>query len=592
MSQYLKLRAGPLSMIFDRDDAFLRHIRFGDSEILRGVFAAIRDQDWNTIPVSIHGFELDQSADSFTLKFLARCEHDPIRFDWTGTVRGTREGVVRFCFDGRALSSFQKNRIGLCVLHPIRECAGQPCEVEHADGSVVSSAFPQQISPHQPFKNLRSITHQVQGSMRVKVGLHGEVFEMEDQRNWTDASYKTYSTPLDLPFPVEIATGSSVVHEVRVELLREGVAIISSDERSARNLTPTVAVDFDKSRPRAKVGFGFATCNEPLPGEGIAKLVGLKPDHLRVDLKLDGADWKLRAQQAIEIAMQIGSQLEVALFATNTSDSAWQDCLKLFRDQPDLIARWLVFHPQTKATPSALANTAHESLSRWNRSTPVVVGTDAYFAELNRNRPKVSSPSQVCYSINPQVHAFDNLSLAETLEAHRWTVDSAHALFSSPVVVSPVTLRPRFNPNATSVESNASQTPESDARQPSGFAAAWTVGAVAQLATHPQVASVTFYETHGPRGVMDEGGNIFPVAAVFEAIGASEQVAEASCSHPLELTAVGLITPDGSRSVLVGNMSKQPRRADVRLAESGKQSQTSIDIEAESVRMVPLEARS
>ena len=32
----------------------------------------------------------------------------------------------------------------------------------------------------------------------------GDVFEIEDQRNWTDGSFKTYSTPLSLPFPVPV----------------------------------------------------------------------------------------------------------------------------------------------------------------------------------------------------------------------------------------------------------------------------------------------------------------------------------------------------------------------------------------------------
>ena len=33
---------------------------------------------------------------------------------------------------------------------------------------------------------------------------NGETFEMEDQRNWTDASFKTYCTPLSLPYPIKI----------------------------------------------------------------------------------------------------------------------------------------------------------------------------------------------------------------------------------------------------------------------------------------------------------------------------------------------------------------------------------------------------
>ena len=31
--------------------------------------------------------------------------------------------------------------------------------------------------------------------------MEGDTFEMEDQRNWTDASYKTYVRPLALPWP-------------------------------------------------------------------------------------------------------------------------------------------------------------------------------------------------------------------------------------------------------------------------------------------------------------------------------------------------------------------------------------------------------
>lgn len=41
-------------MMFDCSNAFLRYVRTGDVElIVRGVFAAIRDCNWNTIPFSI-----------------------------------------------------------------------------------------------------------------------------------------------------------------------------------------------------------------------------------------------------------------------------------------------------------------------------------------------------------------------------------------------------------------------------------------------------------------------------------------------------------------------------------------------------------
>ena len=42
------------------------------------------------------------------------------------------------------------------------------------------------------------------------IGFVGEVFEIEDQRNWTDASYKTYCRPLARPFPYRIEPGETV----------------------------------------------------------------------------------------------------------------------------------------------------------------------------------------------------------------------------------------------------------------------------------------------------------------------------------------------------------------------------------------------
>ena len=42
---------------------------------------------------------------------------------------------------------------------------------------------------------------------------------MEDQRNWTDASFKTYSTPLRIPYPVEVAPGQDPVQAVTMRYL-------------------------------------------------------------------------------------------------------------------------------------------------------------------------------------------------------------------------------------------------------------------------------------------------------------------------------------------------------------------------------------
>ncbi len=55
--------------------------------------------------------------------------------------------------------------------------------------------------------DLRALTHAFAPGFAVTCRMEGDTFEMEDQRNWTDASYKTYVRPLALPWPYTLAAG-------------------------------------------------------------------------------------------------------------------------------------------------------------------------------------------------------------------------------------------------------------------------------------------------------------------------------------------------------------------------------------------------
>ena len=69
--------------------------------------------------------------------------------------------------------------------------------------------FPELIDPVQPMMDLRALTHEPAPGLRVTCRMEGDTFEMEDQRNWTDASYKTYVRPLALPWPYTLAAGET-----------------------------------------------------------------------------------------------------------------------------------------------------------------------------------------------------------------------------------------------------------------------------------------------------------------------------------------------------------------------------------------------
>ena len=49
MAERIQLRVGALSMVFEPQLGFLRYMTYGGKDILRGVYAAVRDPNWYTI---------------------------------------------------------------------------------------------------------------------------------------------------------------------------------------------------------------------------------------------------------------------------------------------------------------------------------------------------------------------------------------------------------------------------------------------------------------------------------------------------------------------------------------------------------------
>ena len=581
----LPFTAGPLIMMFDTEIAMLRYVRFGGQELVRGVFVAVRDRDWNTIPFSLDSLIVDQTADTFSVRFVANSLNPDIAFRWQGAIDGTCEGAVRYHFKGESAAPFYRNRIGLCVLHPTGPYSGKSCQIEHVDGSSTQGVFPLHISPHQPFKNVRSISHSIHQGGRVRVSMAGETFEMEDQRNWTDASYKTYSTPLDLPFPVRVEKGTILEQSVTIELfgadLSNGSSVFVDDDKCK------VTIDWTQPIRRPEIGFQWPNQIQSVSNSVASRLRAIRPDHLRVDLWLNQPEWQMELKSAIDIAGSIDAKLEMAIFTDNATDDSWQEWIWGLQKVRARVARVLLFHTSEKTTPPDLVAAALGSLRAIDREIQIVVGTNGYFAELNRGRPEPIEDCPVCYSINPQVHAFDNLSLRETIEAQRATVDSAVQTFLSDVVISPVTLRPRFNPNATSSIDRATELESAmDPRQSTGFGAAWTAGVFASLLTHPKVHSLTLYEAFGPRGIINSDGSEFPMTELFDFVLRCDQTFRGESSLPLGIVAFGSQMADNSMQVTFGNLSGNDIGVQF-FTPSGDE--RIVNVAAESVQIMSLE---
>jgi D-apionolactonase len=582
--QPVPLQAGPLSLLWD--DGSLRYIRLGEQEVVRRIYVAVRDPAWNTIPATLANVQITRAAAGFTIEFDMEHRQGPVDFAWHGTITGTASGTITFSLDGRARSTFRRNRIGFCVLHPPRECAGQPCAVEHSDGAVEQGVFPRLVAPHQPFFDMRAISHELRPGLTAEVRFTGDTFEMEDQRNWTDDSYKTYCTPLALPKPVEAPAGT-VVRQTVTLTLRGDVPAAPAAEAPSHVSAVTVGAEPGGHLPQ--LGLGIASHGQPLSEREQALLRALRLHHLRVDLYLARTGWQATLRQASAEAAAIGARLEAAVFLTGGPGELRGQLAALTEElaaaKPS-IAAWLVYHEAELTTSAATIVLARAALAVYDATIPLGGGTNIYFTHLNRERPPAAGLDLVCYSVNPQVHAFDNDSLMETLAGQAATVTSARAFCgATPIAVTPITLRPRFNADAAGPEPPPApgDLPAAvDQRQPSLFAAAWLVGSLQQLAA-ACAASVTYFETTGWRGVMEtaagsalpgqfhsQPGALFPVYHVLTAAGAfaGGQALTVTTGVPLRVAALALRNGDRV-CLLVANLTSQSQRVAVQFPPLG-----------------------
>jgi D-apionolactonase len=605
-----ELRAGPITALLDGID--LRYVRIGSLEVVRRIYVAVRDQNWNTIPGPYRITRIDQERDWFEIRFeVEHLAHD-LDFGWQGWIVGSRDGQIRYEMDGVPKSDFRYNRIGLCILHPFRESAGSPYQAQTPQGEV-SGHLPELIGP-QRFENgfyvplfpaCSSLTVDLSDSVRAHFNFEGDLFEMEDQRNWTDASFKTYCTPLSLGFPHQARVGVRIAQSVTIRVEDESTPA----EKGTEELR--LSVGQQTSRRLPTIGFGMASDGASLTAHELELLRRLKPDHLRVDIHLTTA-YSTTLERAIETCQALGCDLEAAIFVTNESGNELDRLASLLKDRAR-VARFLIFQEgaqtatPTETTVPGLVELVRQYLRQVVPQATFAGGTDMYFCELNRTRPLAEAMDGVSYTIIPQAHAFDERSLSETLEAQGETVKSARSFCGDrPVIVSPITLKRRYNPHATVAETEraSDELPDAvDPRQMSLFGAAWTAGSIKNLA-ESGAASLTYYETTGWLGLMEREtgsplpelfpsapGMIFPLYHVFAGVAEWKDgfIVECVSNRPLAIAALA-VESGASLHLQVVNLTGTYQRVVIGPLTAGQVSVRSLD--ASTVQQAMFEPES
>ncbi|MGC3946152.1 MAG: hypothetical protein QM762_16815 [Chryseolinea sp.] len=274
-------------------------------------------------------------------------------------------------------------------------------------------------------------------------------------------------------------------------------------EQSANADAVTFSVESLKGSKLPRVGIPLS--DVVLSKFHIERINALSPDFISVVVR------SLTDIERIPIALQFGLPLEIALFPVGLSAEEIALALKPYASH---ISQLMVLVEGKRSADGAFVESFLPSLRKHLPKTLIGSGTDAFFTELNRNPTPAHSLDFLSFSVNPQTHASDLRTMTENLVAHRDVVESCRKLSGGRGVrVGPVTLKMRWNPDATSAEAlPAGSIPANvDSRQPSLYAAGWTLGSLKYL-TEAGADMVTYYEMVGWRGLMSHPDQVWPGA--------------------------------------------------------------------------------
>lgn len=576
-AQVRAVSAGPIAATID--GGALRKLCFGEIELVRQIDFPIRDQDWVTLPPRVTLEKLETRSDGF--RYERRFEVAEGALICRVIYEGSSKGAVTALGEATAKRDFVTNRTGFTVLHPLVGVAGRPVEVTSPSGLVRRAIMPDLISPAQPIKDIAGLAFEIEG-VKLNIAFVGEVFEMEDQRNWSDASFKTYCRPLVEPFAYVIPAGSTIHQEIRISVEGRPRALAAPADAPVR-----IGAELSETTPEillaAEAGW--------LPDRNEVRLLaenGLKTLLLRVT-----PENAARLITEAKPFLYAGGSLDLEILLDDDAPAAAQlervarscdECGAAPKHVVALPSAYLLSYQPDGRWPTGLS--PREACLGLRSAFPgarIGAGVLTNFTEFNRCRPSDIESDYVTHGSSAIVHAADDASVMQTLETMPHTFRSARAIAGRRAYRLGLTaIGMRMNPYGANVSANPDQLrltmAQWDPRARGLFGAAWAVGALSATMGHG-VEAIALAAPVGPFGVLAHTGPVarpwyddHPEAEVYPIFHALKAVARGGKRRAIEglptgLAGIAVDGPDGARMV-IANLSREERSFSV--GDSGR----------------------
>ena len=582
------LTAGPVQVEFDNGQ--LRYLRINGVEVLRAIGFLVRDENWGTYVPKISGLAIDQRTDGFSVSFHAVCSRPGQEIAYDARIEGRADGLE---FLGTAVpkTDFLTARTGFVVLHPLKGVASCPVTVEHVDGKIVNSKFPPLVDPIQPFLNIRALTHEVLPGLKATVRMEGDTWEMEDHRNWSDASFKTYVRPLALPWPYTLKAGETVRQSIKVSF--SGAAKGGAKAAATRAVEVKLGAVSREALMPIGLGVPAEEVNHAVRRLDLLKLAGPRALQCHFDPRQKHGLEELYGYRVL--ADQTGAEavLEIVVESIdryaaelkNVAAMVAHSGLKLSGVAVCPVGDLKAVLPGGPRPPAPKLEDLYAAARSAFPGVNLGGGMFSFFTELNRKHPPAKLLDFVMNTTCPIVHAADDRSVMETLEALPYQVKTARSFIGQKTYrIGPSAIGCRDNPHGKTFTPNPDNERvclvKMDPRQRGLFGAAWTLGYIATFA-RTGIQALALGAPTGPLGIIyrktdDQqpwfdalpGPAVYPVFHVVSGItrGAGARLVAATCSDNQKVEALAYRGKAGT-TLWLANLTAGAQ--DVRIAGAG-----------------------
>lgn len=541
------LRAGPLDVAYRAGK--LGPIRLGEVEIWHGVTFTYRDPDWGTPDLIVASEDMEAGADEFRIAVAGTFPTVP-PIDVVITIQGESDGHIRFAGEAVPRGAVPTSRLGLCLLHPMA-AGGRRVAVGHEDGRRSESTLPVLVPSWPPFMLVRSVRHEYADDAWATADLAGDVFELEDQRNNSDPSFKTYSRSNLMPRPYGLLAGTPIRHVAELRL--DGPAPSSAQPRQGRE---TVVVQVTGAKwPMPRLGVAISPADAASPDAARDALLRLRPSHLHLTLWPDGpavdfagvaallalsvADLRLDVvETGPEVAIATLDRLAVALSAAGIVPES----VALFPSGPGSIERARALFPGAR----------------------IGGGTPYYFAQANRLE-RLGSVDFVSFTSSPLVHGAEDDAVMLSLLSLPSLCDTLRVRHPGvPIRIGPSAIAVRRSPLGGQPVTDGMRRMALAGRDPRSralFGAAWALGYWAQ-ALRSGVEALTLGSLSRETGLCESGPDgdlrLLPAGRVLSRLSDRPTRAfDVASSSPGRLAALAFEAPGGCETLLA-NLTGTP----------------------------------